>query len=181
MTLLILGLLLWAGVHFFKRVAPDARAKMGEKGKGPIALLLIVSVVLMVLGYRMANGPVYWDRTGAMTGINNLLMILAVYLFAASGAKTAITRYVRHPMLTGFKVWAIAHLLVNGNLESIVLFGGLLAWAVAEVIVINRAEGAWVKPDPVPAKKEVTAVIATLVVFAFIAAAHIALGYNPFG
>ena len=52
---------------------------------------------------------------------------------------------MRHPQLTAVKIWAVAHLLVNGDLASLVLFGGLLAWAVVEVIVINRSE-VWVRP-----------------------------------
>ncbi|SEQ10393.1 NnrU family protein [Thalassovita taeanensis] len=181
MILLVLGVALWSAAHLFKRLAPEARAKMGDKGKGPIALLLFVAIVLMVIGYRGADGAFFWGRTPALTGINNLLMLLSVYLFAASGMKTGIARRMRHPMLIGVKVWALAHLLVNGDVPSFVLFGGLMAWAVVEVILINRAEPVWVKPEPVPVKKEVMAAVGTLVVFGAIAGIHIWLGYNPFG
>ena len=181
MILLVLGVALWSAAHLFKRLAPEARAKMGDKGKGPIALLLFVAIVLMVIGYRGADGAFFWSRTPALTGINNLLMLLSVYLFAASGMKTGIARRMRHPMLIGVKVWALAHLLVNGDVPSFVLFGGLMAWAVVEVILINRAEPVWVKPEPVPVKKEVMAAVGTLVVFGAIAGIHIWLGYNPFG
>jgi hypothetical protein len=116
-----------------------------------------------------------------MTGINNLLMVFAVYLYAASGAKTRITRTIRHPQLTAVKLWALAHLLVNGDVPSFVLFGGLLAWAVGEVILINRANRDWTPPPVVPMKKEITAVVATVVVYGIVAAIHAWLGYNPFG
>ena len=181
MIVLILGLALWSGVHLWKRLAPAGRASMGDKGKGIVAIGAILGIVLMVIGYRMADGAVYWGRSPAMTGINNLLMIFAVYLYAASGAKTRITRIIRHPQLTAVKVWALAHLLVNGDVPSFVLFGGLLAWAVVEVILINRANRDWTPPPVVPVKKEITAVVATVVVFIIIAAIHIWLGYNPFG
>ena len=181
MTLLILGLALWAGVHFWKRLAPASRAGMGDKGKMIVALGAVLGIVLMVIGYKMADGAVYWGRTAAMTGINNLLMLFAFYLYAASGAKTRITRRIRHPQLTAVKIWALAHLLVNGDVPSFVLFGGLLAWAVAEVILINRANRNWTPPPVAPVKKEITAVVATVVVFAIIAAIHAWLGYNPFG
>jgi uncharacterized membrane protein len=80
----------------------------------------------------------WWYRSPATTGINNLLVLIAFYLFAASGARTWLGQKMRHPQLTGVKTWALAHLLVNGDLPSFILFGGLLAWAVVEVILINR-------------------------------------------
>ncbi|MBR2656376.1 NnrU family protein [Yoonia sp.] len=181
MTTLILGLILWSGVHFWKRLAPDSRERMGDKGKLVVTIGAVLGIVLMVIGYRAAEGAVYWGRSPAMTGINNLLMLFAVYLYAASGAKTRITRKIRHPQLTAVKIWAVAHLLVNGDVPSFVLFGGLLAWAVVEVILINRANRAWTPPPVAPMKKEITAIVATVVVFAIIAAVHAWLGYNPFG
>ncbi len=181
MILIILGLALWVGLHFWKRIAPDHRAQFGDKGRGIVAAGLAVSIILMIIGYRMADSTFYWGRSTATTGINNLLMLLAFYLFASSGAKTRITKMIRHPQLTAVMVWAVAHLLVNGDTASFVLFGGLLVWAVAEVIVINRAEGPRGPYHEVPIKKEITAVIATFVVFTVVALIHLWLGYNPFG
>lgn len=181
MIWLVLGVLLWSGAHLFKRLAPEARARMGAKGRGPIALLLLLSVVLMVIGYRGADGAVFWGRTPALTGINNLLMLISVYLFAADGMKTRLGTALRHPQLTAFKIWAVAHLLVNGDVPSFILFGGLLAWAVVEVIVINRAGPRPAKPAPAPMKKEIMAIVGTLVVFGGIVLIHTWLGYYPFG
>jgi uncharacterized membrane protein len=181
MLLLILGVALWAGAHFFKRLAPERRAAMGDKGKGLVAILLLLSVVLMIVGYRGADFIHIWSPPAFLTHLNNLLMVLAFYLYAASGAKTAITRRVRHPQLIGFKTWAIAHLLVNGDLASVILFGGLLAWAVVSVILINRAQPVWTRPAPVPMRKEVTAVIATLVVVVVVMLIHNWLGVQPWG
>jgi uncharacterized membrane protein len=178
---LITGIALWWGAHLFKRIAPERRAAMGEKAKGPLAIALLVSVVLMIIGYRWAEGPVWWGRSPAIVGINNLLMLFAIYLFAASGMKTAITRKIRHPQLTAVKTWAIAHLFVNGDLVSFVLFGGLLAWAVVEVILINRAEPDWTPPEPAPMRKEISAVVATVAVFIVVALIHGWLGYPVFG
>jgi len=181
MILLILGLALWSVVHFWKRFAPAHRAGFGEKGKGIVAIGSVIAIVLMVIGYRAAEGTVYWGRSSAMTGINNLLMVFAFYLFASSGAKTRITKAIRHPQLTAVVVWGVAHLLVNGDTPSFVLFGGLIIWAFAEMVVINRANGPRGPYHAVPVKKEITAVIATLVVTALVSAVHIWLGYNPFG
>ena len=180
MIWLILGIALWWGAHLFKRLAPAPRAAMGDRGKGLVTILLLASVVLMVMGYRAAPGIPVWYPPDFLWHLNNLLMVLAVYLFAASGMKTRITRTIRHPQLTGFKTWAVAHLLVNGDLASIVLFGGLLAWAVVEVIVINRAQPAWMPPDPAPIGKEIGAVAGAIVVTLLIGLVHGWLGPWPF-
>jgi uncharacterized membrane protein len=181
MFLILLGLILWSAAHFFKRALPDQRAAMGNAGKGLVAVASIVAIVLMVIGYRGWDGTVYWGRNPAMTGINNLLMVFAFYLYAASGAKTRITAKIRHPQLTAVIVWATAHLLVNGDTPSFLLFGGLLVWALAEIAVLNRTQPNWTPAHAVPIRKEITAVIATVIVFGVVAAIHIWLGVNPFG
>lgn len=181
MIILVLGVLLWSAAHLFKRVAPDARARLGDPGKGIVAVALLVSIVLMVIGYKSADGPFFWGRTPALAGINNLLVLLGFYMFAASGMRTRITRLTRHPQLIGFSLWAVGHLLVNGDMPSFVLFGGLLAWAVAEIMLINAQDGEYVPPHPVPVKREAMAVVAAVVAFAVVAGIHWALGYPPFG
>jgi uncharacterized membrane protein len=181
MTLLILGVLLWSVSHSFKRLLPAQRAALGERGKGLVALASGVSVVLMVVGFRTADGPVFWDRSAMTVGINNGLMLVSVYLFAASGMKLGVTRRMRHPMLTGFGLWALAHILVNGDLASIILFGGLGLWAVAAARSISAAEPIWEKPAPKPAKKELIGVGAALVTYGVFAGVHYALGHPAFG
>lgn len=184
MTLLIAGVALWWAAHLFKRLAPGPRAKLGEAGKGLFAVLIVISVILMVLGYRAADGAVYWGRDPMWVGINNLLMVLAFYFYAASaakGAKVWLGTKVRHPQLTGFSIWAIAHLLVNGDTPSFILFGGLLAWAIVEILLINAQEGPWQPPERAPAKKEVVAIVVTIFVTIVVMGVHYALGVTPWG
>lgn len=181
MTLIILGLALWWGAHLWKRLAPATRAGMGDAGKGLVAVGVLAGLVLMVLGYRGVEQVDLWYPPAFLTHLNNLLMLFAVYLFAASGMKTRITKAIRHPQLTAVKTWAVAHLLVNGDLASVVLFGGLLAWAVVEVILINRAGPRPAPPAPAPMGREIGAVLGALVVFGAIAWAHNWLGYWPYG
>ena len=181
MTMLILGVALWWGAHLYKRMAPEQRAAMGNSGRGLITLLLVVSVILMVLGYRSADGPVWWGRSPALVGINNLLVLAAFYLFAAAGMTTRVTSVIRNPQLTGFSLWAVAHLLVNGDMSSFILFGGLLIWALVEIMVLNRSTP-WVRPTgPFPARKEAMAAVGAVVVMAVVGMIHGWLGYWPFG
>lgn len=179
MLILILGVAIWWAAHLFKRLAPDLRDRLG---RGGIAGLLALSVVLMIVGYRMADGAVWWGPSAALKGVNNLLVLAAIYLFAADGMKTRITAHIRHPQLTGFALWALAHLLPNGDLPSFVLFGGLLVWALVEMAVINRAQPGWVRPaGPFPVRKEAMAVAGAVIVLLVVGMIHAWLGYNPFG
>lgn len=183
MPTLILGLAIWWAAHLFKRIAPTMRRNMGDTGKAAVSAALILSVLLMIWGYRGApTGEIWWGPTAALKGINNLLVLVGIYLFAASGMKTGITRHIRHPQLVGFSLWAFAHVLVNGDLPSLVLFGGLLAWAIVEIIVINRVEPRKTAPaHPIPIRKEGMAIVGTLLVFGVVGMIHAWLGYNPFG
>ncbi|PIE11682.1 MAG: hypothetical protein CSA72_00725 [Rhodobacterales bacterium] len=180
MIWLILGLALWSAAHLFKRVAPEARARLGDPGKGAVALALVLAVVLMVIGVRGAPFIAVWTPPAFMTHINNLLVLIAFYLFAIAGQGVWLDRKIRHTMLTGMKTFALAHLLVNGDLVTMILFGGLMAWAVVEVILINRAEPEWTAPAPAVRRKEFTFPVATIVVFGVAAWIHSLLGYYPF-
>ena len=185
MTLLIAGVTLWWAAHLLKRLAPGVRAALGSAGYPAMAGAIIVSVVLMVLGYRSAVvDTIYWGRAPMMVGINNILMLLAFYCYASSAAKVAkiwLGTKLRHPQLTGFSIWAVAHLIVNGDTPSFVLFGGLLIWAVVEMFVINMQDGPWERPARAAPKKEIVALVITAVVVFVVMGTHFALGVQPWG
>ena len=180
MTLLILGLLLWVAFHLFKRVMPDLRAGLGTAGKGIAAVGILAGLVLMIWGYRTAPYIPVWTPPAFLIHVNNLLMLAAVFLYGMSATTGRLRGAMRHPQLTAVKVWAVAHLLVNGDLAAIILFGGLLLWAVAEVIIINKSTD-WVRPAPGPAKKDVVLIVITIVMYGLITAIHAWLGVWPFG
>ena len=179
MILLTLGVILWAVAHYFKRLAPDARAQMGNKGKGLVALAIVVSLLMMIFGYRGAEFIHVWSPPSWTVHLNNLMMLIAVFVYGMSATTGRLRGKMRHPQLTAVKIWAVAHLLVNGDLASIILFGGLLAWAVGSVILINRSE-TWVRPKPGNPKKDVLLVVITLVLFGVMTAIHAWLGVWPF-
>ena len=184
MTWLILGILLWWAAHLFKRAAPAPRAalsaRLGEASKGLFAVALLGSVVLMVIGYRSAfTGDAYVPPIWTIH-VNNLLMLASVALFGVGSSKSRLRATMRHPMLTGMLVWAVAHLLVNGDWASVILFGGLGAWAVAEMVVINRAEPDYAPWEGGSRAGDIRLVAISLVVFAVISGIHVLLGKWPF-
>lgn len=186
MTKLILGVLLWSVMHLIPAAAADFRnsmvGKLGEKGwKALFALVMVLSIYLIISGWRATLPeflyvPPTWGRHAA-----SLLVLIGFILFAASHGQSNIKRFIRHPQLTGVISWGIGHLLANGESRSIVLFGGLLLWAVLEIVLLNRRDGAWQKPAPAPLKKDIIVVVIGFVVYAVIAAAHQWLfGFSPF-
>jgi len=179
MFYLTLGLVLWTAAHLFKRVLPDLRARMGTPGKGLAAMGILAGLVLMILGYRQAEFVGLWYPPAWTVHLNNLLMLGAVFVYGISATKGRLRGSMRHPQLTAVKIWAVSHLLVNGHLAAIILFGGLLLWAAAEVAVINRTE-TWVRPEPGPAKKDLILVGITIVAFLAMTWIHNWLGVWPF-
>ena len=184
MIWLILGVALWCGAHLFKRLAPGARSamssRMGDGSKGVVALVLLISVVLMVLGYRWAEFVPVWSPPAWTVHLNNLLMVIAVALFGLGNSKSRLRGTMRHPQLTGFSLWCIAHLLVNGDLASLVLWVPLLVWAPVEIRLINAQEP---RPEPYvdgTVAGDIRFAVISLVVFAVIAAVHAWLGVWPF-
>lgn len=176
------GVLLWSLAHLLKRVAPGWRSRLGSAGRPLIAVSIVLSVVLMVLGYQQAEGPLWWGRQSALVGINNLLVLIGFYIIAGSIIGARISRFVRHPQLTAIKLWAVAHLLVNGDLASLTLFGGLLIWAVLAVILLNRQEETPVlEQAPIAWAPEVGALSAAIVVYGLVGYAHGWLGYPVHG
>ena len=182
MLMLILGVSLWSFAHLFKRVMPATRERMGNVGKLVVTLVLIGSIVLMIAGYPQATGSTWWVRQPLWVSVNNLLVLLAVYLMVSSSMKTRVTGLIRHPQLTGVKAWCVAHLLVNGDAASLVLFGGLLAWAVVTVILINRQDGkAAMRQSSAGWGSELVGILMTVALYGVIAYAHGYLGYPVHG
>lgn len=138
MSILLLGLLLFLGVHSVRIFADDWRtaqvARMGlMPWKGAYTVVSAVGLAMVVWGYGAARAtPVdLWMPPTATRHIAALLMLVAfVLLTAAYVPGSRLKAKVRHPMLLGVKVWALAHLLSNGRLADVVLFGSFLVWAV---------------------------------------------------
>ena len=87
MTLLIAGVGLWVAAHFFKRVLPGVRASMGNAGKGLVAVLTVASIIMMVIGYRTADTTVVYTPMAGMGHLNNLLMVVSLFMFGAGTSR----------------------------------------------------------------------------------------------
>lgn len=177
-----LGLAAFSLPHLWKRLSPASRGRLGDPGKAIVAVLSIGGIWLVARGYGAWDGaPQLWFPAPWLTPLNNLLVAVGFYFFVASGMGVWGARVNRHPQLTGVILWAVAHLLVNGDLASVVLFGGFAAWALAEILLINRAVPAWTPPPRPPVAKEVTAVVVTLVLVVAVGYLHGWIGPWPFG
>lgn len=138
MTALILGLLIFLGVHSVRIGADDWRsAQLKRRGetawKLAFTALSLLGLGLIVWGYGLArqNPQVLWDTPKGMNHLAALLTLVAFVLLAAAYVpRNAIKARLRHPMVLGVKVWALAHLLANNTLADLLLFGGFLLWAV---------------------------------------------------
>lgn len=180
--ILIVGLALWVGAHFFKRAAPERRAAMGEGGKGVVAVAIVAGIVLMVIGYRGTEFIYVWSPPTFFTHINNLLILIAIYLMSPAPKRGKLLHGMRHPMLTGFALWAFAHLIVNGDLTAIITFGVLFLWALAEMRVINQAEPDWApEGEPGTLGKDAMFAAGSVVLLVVIGYIHNWLGVWPFG
>ena len=152
MSYLVLGLVLFLGVHSVRIVADgwrtQMRARMGElPWKGLYSLASILGLALIVWGYGLARQQpvVLWNPPVGMRHAASLLTLIAFVLLAAAYVpRNVFKAKLHHPMVLGVKVWALAHLLSNGNLADVVLFGGFLLWAVLDFRAArqrDRAQG----------------------------------------
>lgn len=180
MIWLILGVLLWCGTHLLKRLAPALRRSLGDSGRGLVAAGSAIGLVLMIIGYRMADPTFLWVLPSWSLHLNNLLMVVAVLLFGLSHAKSRLRAKIRHPMLLSVAVWSAAHLLVNGDLPSLVLFGSLGIWAVLEIVLINRAQPRYTPPAKLSPRGDLIWIAASVVMFAVIGFLHGLVGPSPF-
>ena len=137
MTLLILGLVLFLGVHSVRIVSDDLRTaqivRLGENGwKGLYSLASVAGLVLIVWGFGQARLQplVLWATPPWLMHIAALLTLPAFVLVAAAYVPgNGIKARLHHPMVLGVKVWAFAHLLANNTLAEVLLFGSFLVWA----------------------------------------------------
>jgi uncharacterized membrane protein len=177
MTLLILGLILFAGVHLVPSIAPGAkqawRSKLGEGGyKGSFSVLLLASFALMIMGWRDAQAAFVYLPSPALKFPALGLLVIAFFMLVISNRPSRLRQLIRHPQLTGVLLWSLAHIVLNGDSRSLVLFGGMAAWSLIEILAINKREGVWIKTEVPGWSKDAISLAITLLVIAVVVALH---------
>ena len=192
MSLLILGLVLFLGVHSVRIVADGWRTRMRERlgegrWKGLYSLLSFAGLIFIVWGYGLARQDpvVLWAPPVAMRHAASLLTLAAfILLVAAYVPRNAFKARLHHPMVLSVKVWALAHLLSNGNLADVLLFGGFLLWAVLDFRAArlrDRAQGTSY-PSGTLAGTAMTVVLGLVAWAAFAFWGHaLLIGISPLG
>lgn len=176
MLMLVLGLVVFLGIHLLP-TSPVTRnsfaSRLGDNGyKAAFSVVSLIGFAMIVAGYhkvQLATGknpqlwsPPTWGRHATM-----LLMLPVFVLLFATYARGHIAAIVRHPMITAVKLWALAHLLVRGDLASLLLFGGFLAWAVYDRISLKHRPVATSAPAASPSiAMDAVAVVGGLVAYA---------------
>jgi uncharacterized membrane protein len=183
LTIMVAGLVLFLGIHLVT-TRRDLRARLiASWGEGSykigFSLVSAAGLALIVWGfatYRATGWIDVWSPPRMMKHITEALMLPAVILVVASYIRGRIYATLKHPMLAGVKLWAFAHLLANGDLGSIILFGSVLAWAVIDRISLKHRADAGAPPIPVDGvRNDAIAVVVGVV-------AYLALGalFHPY-
>lgn len=142
MTILIIGLILFLGTHSISMISVGWRdkmaAKIGEKAfQGIHSLIALIGFILIIWGYGLATPIHLYTPNPWLVHIAWLLMLPVFPIFFAAYLPGRIQSTVKHPMLAAVKIWAFAHLISNGMLADVVLFGAFLIWAVADRISLK--------------------------------------------
>jgi uncharacterized membrane protein len=193
MAILILGLVLFALAHGISQYRPLKARLVGaitEGGMaGVVSLVAFAGVFAMVWGYgeaRFQGSELLWDPPVWTRHLATLLMLPSLIMVIGAYTPNGVLKpALKHPMLAGVKLWAVSHLLANGSVADVVLFGGMLAWAVFARIVIARRERAAGTPRPArgPVVNDLIPIVAGSAVWAlFVFWAHEALfAVSPLG
>jgi uncharacterized membrane protein len=188
---MILGLVLFLGVHTLtmqRGVRARVIATAGEGGyKIGYALASLLGLVLIVWGfaqYRATGWIDLWYPPRALKHLTAALMLPAVILVVASYIRGRIYTTLKHPMLAGIKLWAVAHLIANGDLGSIILFGAFLGWAVFDRISLKHRTDSGGPPIPVggPGNDAIAVAVGLVAYVALAFAFHpVVIGVPVFG
>ena len=173
LAIMIFGLAVFVAPHVFVTRRDARAAAIAAVGEGPykglFSLVSIIGVVLIGWGfarYRATEWIEVWSPPSWTRHITVALVWPAIVMIVAAYIPGNIKRILKHPMLTGVKLWAAAHLISNGDLGSILLFGGILAWAVFDRISLKSRTDAGAPPIPMGgARQDVIAVIVGTLVY----------------
>ncbi|MDR3419820.1 MAG: NnrU family protein [Xanthobacteraceae bacterium] len=187
----ILGLVLFLGAHVFVSLRGEREALIAKLGRGPylglFSLVSIAGLVLIGFGfarYRATGIIPVWYPPAWTRQIVVALMWPANIAVVAAYIPGDIKRVLKHPMLVGVKIWAVAHLCANGDLGSIILFGSVLAWAVYDRITLKQRSDLGAPPIPTGGRRNdiIAIIVGTILYLALGFVFHpIVIGVPAFG
>jgi uncharacterized membrane protein len=185
MALLVLGLVIFIAIHFFPALQSQRAAlieRLGElKYKSLFSLASLASFALILLGKANAPFIEVWQPPHLLAVVTKLLMLPAMILLVAAYFPSNFKRKIRHPMLIAVKIWAFAHLLINGDLASMILFGSFLGFAVLAMISANKRME-WTKPNEQSVLMDVLVILIGGAIYAGAGMYHLQLfGVSIFG
>jgi uncharacterized membrane protein len=175
LAVMILGLAVFLGSHAFVTMRPQRAAVVARVGEGPykglFSLISLVGIVLIGWGFAHYRSTGYidiWSPPAWTRHVTLLLVWPAIVCIFAAYVPGDIKRVLKHPMLVGVKLWALAHLISNGDLGSIILFGSILGWAVFDRITLKHRTDPGGPPVPVGGRRNdfFAVAVGTLVYFA---------------
>ena len=170
MEQMIVGLVLFFGVHAVP-MFPSVRHKIVNKVGGVLyqtvfALLSLAGLVLLVWGHASADYIELWPEPDWARHVTFLLMLPVLPILITAYLPGQLRRWIPHPMLMAVKIWAVAHLLVNGDLASVLLFGAFLVYGVLDLVSIKRRQRAWGQKVKIgPWRNDVIAVLLGLALY----------------
>ncbi len=176
LAVLILGLVVFLGVHVFTTLRDQRAELIARIGLGPYkglySLIAAVGFVLIIVGfgqYRAAGSISVWNPPFWTHDLAVVLVWPAFICVTAAYIRGDMARVLKHPMLVGVKLWAVAHLIANGDLGSIILFGSVLAWAVYDRISLKGRSDPGAPPIPYGGRRNdiVAVVVGTIIYLAF--------------
>jgi len=175
MEILILGLVLFLGIHLLPVLAGARNAlfaRMGEKGyKGMFSVVSALGLVLIIVGYaRAPSEPRLFNPVPTAILIAPLAMLISFVLLASANMRTHIRRSLKHPMLIGVGLWATVHLLANGETRATLLFGAFLAYVVIDLVSAVQRNA--VKSFAPVARQDAMAIGAAIVIALLVMAFH---------
>jgi len=174
---LLIGVVIFALVHLYPAACGERRQLLIKKiGVGPYKGLFSVATLgalfMIIFGWRNSDitniyTPPEWGRLAVV-----VLMYPALFLFISASMSGNVKRIIRHPQLSAVALWGFAHILANGESRSVFLFGLFIAWALVEMIFLNRRDGEWQKPSPLPWFQDIKIVLISLVIYVGLMSGH---------
>lgn len=180
MSLLLAGTILWFVAHIFPAIAPGKRnalvEKLGEQPyRGVFSVVIVAALLMIVFGWKKAVPVALYVPPLEPDILSSVLILIGLVLFFSSQMNGNIKRFIRHPQMAGTTLWALSHLLTNGDSRAVVLFGGMAIWALLEIVTINRREGPRAATGPASVKFDLIAMVIGGVVFAVVGHFHLQL------